>query len=479
MAAAHRTLRALADQALSRTAGAPLIGGNQVRLLQDARENYPAWEAAIRAATHTIHLEMYIIHHDRVGRRFVDLLAAKAREGVAVRVIYDWFGCGTGPMRGLFKPLVLAGGDVRVFNPPTLSAMFGWVRRNHRKLLVVDGAVAYIGGLCIGEAWEGQPDRGRAPWRDTAVEIRGPAVAHAEVAFVESWQYAGGATLPDGEVAAWPDDEMTRWRDDEVAPVAVRVISTEPFTANMLRVDLFVAAMARDRLWITDAYFMGHGPFADALMQAARDGVDVRLLLPHGSDVGWTVPVSRTLYRALLDAGVKVYEWTGSMIHAKTAVADGRWSRVGSTNLNINSWLGNWELDVTMEDTTVAAAMEAQFLDDLAKATAITRDASGRLIATPVRGMANRTRRSARRVAREVTGVARSLGAAVTGSRPLEDFEVGPLLLLAALFSVTAVAAWFRPALVAWPIAAVATWAGLTLLIDAWHAWRAAGRSPR
>ena len=476
MARLPRNIRALADQALSRTAGAPLVGGNAVRLLQDARENYPAWEAAIREAKHTIHLEMYIIHRDRVGRRFVDLLAAKAREGVTVRVIYDWFGCGTGPMRGLFRPLLLAGGQVRVFNPPSIAAMFGWIRRNHRKLLVVDGEVAFIGGLCIGDAWEGQPERGRAPWRDTAVEIRGPAAAHADAAFADSWEYTGG-TLQDGEMARWRDDELTKWRDGaSEAPVALRVIPTEPFTASMLRVDLFVAAMARERLWITDAYFMGHGPFADALMQAARDGVDVRLLLPHGSDVGWTVPVSRTLYRSLLDAGVTVYEWTGSMIHAKTAVADSRWSRVGSTNLNVNSWLGNWELDVLIEDPTVAAAMEAQFLEDLSKATAITREPSGRLIATPVRGVGGRTRRSARRVAREVTGVARSLGAAVTGSRPLEDFEVGPLMLLSAAFVITAVLAWLRPAVIAWPIAALTTWAGITLLIDAWQAHRAATR---
>ena len=151
------TLRGLADQAFSRTAGAPLVGGNAVRVLRDARENYPAWEAAIREARTSIHLEMYIIHDDRGGRRFMDLLAAKAREGVAVRVIYDWFGAGVSRMRGLFQSLELAGGEARVFNPPSIKATFGFIRRNHRKLLVVDGMVAYIGGLCIGEAREGIP----------------------------------------------------------------------------------------------------------------------------------------------------------------------------------------------------------------------------------------------------------------------------------------------------------------------------------
>jgi cardiolipin synthase len=449
-------LRGLADQAFSRTAGAPLIAGNSVKVLRDAAETYPAWETAIRQARSSIHLEMYIVHNDRVGRRFVDLLAAKAREGVAVRVIYDWFGSGIGNLRGLFRPIEQAGGQVRVFNPPSFKAMFGWVRRNHRKLLVVDGEVASIGGLCIGQAWEGVPAKRQGPWRDTAIEMRGPAVASAEEGFAESWRQCGGEDYP-----------MSTTPLEPAGTVSLRIIPTEPFTASMFRVDLFVAAIARERLWITDAYFMGHGPFASALQRAAADGVDVRLLLPHGSDVGWTVPVSRTLYRSLLESGVKVYEWTGSMMHAKTAVADSRWARVGSTNLNVNSWLGNWELDVAIEDTDVAATMEQHFLEDLSKARAITVGERGRLMvsfAKPPRGLA---RQSARRVVREVTGVARSLGAAVTGSRPLEDFEVGPLLVLGSTLCALALLGLYEPRVVAWPAAALALWAGVTLLVDA------------
>ncbi len=455
------TLRGLADQAFSRTAGAPLVGGNAARVLRDAEDNYPAWEAAIRDAHTSIHLEMYIIHLDRVGRRFVDLLAAKARAGVRVRVIYDWFGCGTAPWRGLFRPLTLAGADVRVFNPPTIKAMFGWVRRNHRKLLVVDDEVAYIGGLCIGEVWEGRPSKGLAPWRDTAVEIRGPAVAHATHTFIESWRESGGTW--DG---ATPDAGAMA----EAGDVSLRIIATEPFTASMFRMDLLVASVARERLWITDAYFIGHGPFATALTQAARDGVDVRVLLPHGSDVGWTVPVARTLYRSLLEAGVKVFEWTGSMMHAKTAVADSRWARVGSTNLNVNSWLGNWELDVAIEDETIAATMEAHFLEDLEKATSVSLDPRGRLIVTPMKIPRGRARQSARRVVREVTGVARSVGAAVTGSRPIEAFEAGPLALLGVVLVALAAIGLYEPWLLGWPIAAFILWAGVTLLIDAWKA---------
>lgn len=462
------TRRGLADQAFSRTAGAPLITGNAVRVLRDARENYPAWEAAIREARTSIHLEMYIIHDDRVGRRFMDLLAAKAREGVAVRVIYDWFGAGVSRMRGLFRSLELAGGEARVFNPPSIKATFGFIRRNHRKLLVVDGAVAYIGGLCIGEAWEGIPSKRVEPWRDTAVEIRGPAVAHAEESFVESWRWCGGDLTGLGaDARVTPADAGT---------VSLRIVPTEPFSADMLRLDLLIASVARERLWITDAYFMGHGPYASALTRAAQDGVDVRLLLPHGSDVGWTVPVSRSLYRSLVDGGVRVYEWTGSMMHAKSAVADDRWVRIGSTNLNINSWLGNWELDVVIEDAGIAATLDAHFREDLASTTTISVGPHGRLMVSPAprRG---RARQSARRVVREVTGVARSLSAAVTGSRPLEDFEAGPLLLLGTTFLVLAAIGLWEPRAVAWPIGALFVWIAITMLIDGWRA-RARSRTP-
>jgi cardiolipin synthase len=342
-----------------------------------------------------------------------------------------------------------------------VRAMFGWIRRNHRKSLIVDGTVAFIGGLCLGEQWEGTRDV--PPWRDTALELRGPAVAQVERVFATSWTYAGGAAL-------WPADHHPP-PGPSVGTVDVRLVVTEPFTANLFRLDLLVAAMARKRLWISDAYFIGHGPFADALCQAAQDGVDVRLLLPQSSDVGWTVPVARSVYRSLLAGGVRVYEWTGSMMHAKTAVADSMWSRIGSTNLNVNSWLGNWELDVAIEDAGVAGTLEAHFEDDLHHATEITWS-EGRLLATPTPARRRRPGQATRRVAREVSGVARSVGAALTGSRPIEGFEVGTLVLLATLGAAITAAALWQPMLVVWPVVVFCTWAAITLLVDAWVAWR-------
>lgn len=457
------SLRALADQAFSRAAGAPLIGGNRVRVLRDAAENYPAWEQAIEAATRTIHVEMYIIHRDPVGRRFIARLADRASAGVKVRVIYDWFGCGVSPLLGLFGPLADAGGEVRVFNPPRLSAALAWTRRDHRKLISVDGHVAFVSGLCIGQAWEGRPDKDQEPWRDTGVEIIGPAVPHVERAFAANWELAGG-----GRFDPAPNPHATAPAGD----VHLRIIPTEPFSAALLRTDLLVTTLARKSLWIADAYFIGHGPFVIALQRAARDGVDVRLLLPQGSDVSWTVPLSRSLYRILLDAGIRIFEWNGTMMHAKTAVADGRWSRIGSTNLNVNSWVGNWELDVAIEDEGVAQTMQQMYEDDLGQATEIV--LAGRRKVTVPRPAPGQgpTRRSARRALRAITGLGHSLGAAVMGSRELEEWELAPLFSVGLLATAFAILGILFPKSLAWPLAILAGWTGLSLIAESFGLWR-------
>ena len=451
-------LRAQADLVFRRSAGAPLIAGNHVRVLRDAAENYPAWEQAVRDARSTIHIEMYIIHRDAVGRRFVDLLAARAREGVKVRVLYDWFGCGWNPVIGLFRPLVAAGAEVRVFNAPRFATALAWTMRNHRKYICVDGRVTYIAGLCVGQMWVGRPEKHQDPWRDTGVEIIGPAVAHGERGFAASWSLAGGRIDP----STLPDEDAT----PRAGAVDVRLIYTEPFTAAMLRVDLLIAAMARKRLWIADAYFIGHGPYVQALQMAARDGVDVRLLMPQGSDVGWTVPVSRTLYRTMIDSGIRIFEWNGAMMHAKTAVADSEWARVGSTNLNLNSWVGNWELDVAIEDRHIARTLEAHYDEDLGRSTEILALPS-RLRRTPGGPRPHRAKRAARRALRTATGVGHAVSAAVMGTRQLEDWESAPLLTVGfMILAFTFVGLW-KPRILTVPMALLSVWIGLSFVAQA------------
>jgi cardiolipin synthase len=326
-----QTLRLAADQALSRTAGAPLIGGNLVRVLRDATENFPAWLAAIRAAERTIFFECYIFRDDEVGQEFVSALIERARAGVAVRVSYDWLG--TRGARSLFRPLVEAGGEVRCFNPPRFDSPFGLLTRDHRKMIAVDGRVGFVTGLCVSAKWLGDPGRRLDAWRDTGIEIRGPAVPQLERAFGQTWAAIG---TPLHESALTPVGTIP-----VEGNVPLRVIASVPNTALVFRLDQLVAAQARERLWLTDAYYVGVTPYVHALCGAARDGVDVRLLVPGASDIPVVSRLSRAGYRTLLESGVRVFEWTGSMLHAKTAVADRRWARVGSTNLNFASFLAN------------------------------------------------------------------------------------------------------------------------------------------
>ena len=226
-------LRLLADQAFSRAAGAPLIPGNRITLLRDARENYPAWLEAIAAARHWIHFETYIIHSDGAGRVFAEALSARARAGVRVRVLVDWMGSLGKTSWRFWRQLKEAGIDARTFNPPTLASPFAWLSRDHRKMLSVDGHTAFVTGLCVGDQWVGDHDKGIEPWRDTGVEIAGPAVADVEVAFAEAWALAGDA-LP-------PDERVAREALPAAGDTAVRVIASMPAMGGMFRLDQLVA----------------------------------------------------------------------------------------------------------------------------------------------------------------------------------------------------------------------------------------------
>lgn len=290
--AAERDAGALADQAFSRTAGAPLVEGNHVRLLKDARENYPAWLDAIGAAKHHIHFESYIIHEDNVGHRFADALIDKAREGIRVRLIYDWMG-GFGKTSRRFWNRLRAGGvEVRCYNPPRFDSPLGWLSRDHRKMLAIDGRIGFITGLCIGRMWEGIPEKGIAPWRDTGVEVLGPAITDIEAAFAQVWAMTG-EPIPEHELIH--RDALCR-----AGEVSIRVVATVPATAGMFRLDQLVAALARKRLWLTDAYYAGTTVYVQALRAAAKDGVDVRLLVPNGTDILLLKPLSRAGYRPTL-----------------------------------------------------------------------------------------------------------------------------------------------------------------------------------
>jgi cardiolipin synthase len=470
---------ALLDRAFTRAAGAPLVSGNGVRLLKNAAENYPAWLEAIHSAREKIYFENYFICDDRIGREFASALAERARAGVRVYLVHDWLGS-IGKASGRFwRTLTDAGVEVRTFNRFKFASPLDVLHRDHRKVLAVDSRVGFVTGLCVGDMWLGDEARGIAPWRDTGVEVRGPALCDIERAFAHVWDAIGDPLEPSGLVA--------REALPEAGPVSLRIVANEPGTTGIFRLDQLIAAAARRTLWLTDAYFAGVAPYVQALRAAARDGVDVRLLVPGASDIPVLRPISQGGFRPLLEAGIRVFEWKGPMLHAKTAVADGRWARVGSSNLNVASWIGNYELDCVVEDEGFAAQMENLYLEDLEYSTEIvlgprrrrpldrvasareaaareagTRDASSREPVGVLRpsGSASRAAAGALRIGRTVT-------AALSEQRVLARTDArlvatsGVLLLIIAGLGVL-----FPLALVV-PVALLLVWIAFVLLARA------------
>jgi len=453
-------LRQFAEQMFARAAGAPLVGGNAVRVLRDAGENYPAWLSAIAGARQSILFENYILADDRTGREFVAAMTERALAGVAVRLIYDWMGAlGIGTQR-LLQPLIEAGGQVRCFNRPRFDSPFGWLTRDHRKMVAVDSEVGYVTGLCVSDKWLGDAQRGIAPWRDTGIEIRGPVIADIERAFAQTWAATGEGALDVLPVTAPPAGDAM-----------LRVLASEPNIAGLYRLDQMIAALARETLWLTDAYFVGIAPYVQALRAAAYDGVDVRLLVPGTSDIPFVGQVSRSGYRPLLEAGIRVFEWNGAMLHAKTAVADGRWARVGSTNLNIASWIGNYELDIAIEDQSCAGEMQQMYEEDLGYATEIVLGPRHRVSHSSPRARLG-TAGSGGRASRAAAGALRignTVGAAFSNRRMLGPAESGTMLSAALGFLGLAAIALLLPLALTVPLALLAFWIGLTLLVRAWR----------
>jgi cardiolipin synthase len=347
-------------RALDRTAGSRAIPGNAVRALADGPEIFPAIEALIDGAARWVHFENYIVKDDATGMRFADRLLAAAARGVRVRVLYDSLGCrGTG--RRFWRRLRSGGVVVRAFHRLNPLRPLRSLRRDHRKYVAADGIRAVTGGFCFGDEWAGDPGRGIPPWRDTGVEVCGPAALALEHSFLRVWAAAGGEPAP----------EQTPGAADECGDAVVRVVEGLPGRWRMARVTQLLAASAAERIWITEPYLVAWLPETAALASAARDGVDVRLLLPGRTDIPAIRALARVGYRQLLNAGVRIWEWQGPMIHAKTTVVDDRWLKVGSSNLNPSSLAANYELDLLVDGRQAAQQAGAWFLRDLGHAVEI------------------------------------------------------------------------------------------------------------
>lgn len=361
--------------------GNPLVVGNYVELLIDGPTTYQAMFDAIEQAKDHINLETFIFEgDDEVGQRFADLLIRKQKSGVQVNVMYDSVGSLTTPA-AFFKTLKDSGINTLEFNPVNpLKARKGWQvnERDHRKLLIVDGNTAFLGGINISSVYSRGSFSGSKsssekkgvkdiPWRDTHMRIAGPIVAEFQKMFLAAWAGQKGPLLVDRNY--YPELNS---KGKEV----VRAIGSSPEdTYNQMYVTLLSAFnSAETQLWITNAYFVPDPQMLTALKEAVQRGVDVRLLLPGKSDSELVYYTSRSYYDELLKAGVKIYERNDALLHAKTAVIDGVWSTIGSTNMDWRSFVSNYEINAVVLGQEFGDKMKALFEKDLASSHLITHE---------------------------------------------------------------------------------------------------------
>jgi len=358
------------EQAIS---DSPLLLGNKVKLLQDGAETYPAMLAAIRSARDHINLESYIIEDDEIGRQFTDLLLEQQARGVQVNIIYDSVG-GISTPKAFFDRLSARGIAVLEFNPINpFASMTPWLinNRDHRKILVVDGRIAFIGGINISSVYSGgsvssQSNKGgqTRPWRDTDLQLEGPVVAELQKLFLSTWAKQRGRPL-----AAREYFPPLKAEGDAI----VRSIGSTPDDPFSLIYLTLMSAIgnAEKHIYLTNAYFVPDPQFLKALTDAAGRGVDVKLVLPSHSDSALVFHAGRSHYSQLLKGGVRLYEREGAVLHSKTAVIDGVWSTVGSSNLDWRSFSDNDEVNAVVLGREFAQQMLTAFASDVKASQAI------------------------------------------------------------------------------------------------------------
>jgi cardiolipin synthase A/B len=363
--------------------GGPLVVGNKVTLLLDGPATYDSMFAAIGAAKDHINMETFLLEPDDIGQKFVYALLVKQRAGVQVNLIYNSVGSLTTP-KEFFQQLTISGANILEYNPVNpLNARGDWElnERNHRKLLVVDGRVAFVGGINISSVYSSgsfgrmfgrnvhskkiQQKLSGSGWRDTHLRLEGLVVAECQKLFMATWNKQHGYKL--NTLEYFP--KLTN-KGREVVH-AIGSSPSDPY--SQIYVTLISAINSSEsHVYITNAYFIPDPQLLDALKDAAARGVDVRLLLPGKSDSDLAFYASRSFYDELLGNGVNIYERRDGMLHAKTAVIDGVWSTVGSTNLDWRSFLNNLEINAVILSPDFGSRMKALFKQDLQSSKQIT-----------------------------------------------------------------------------------------------------------
>ncbi|HEY3277707.1 MAG TPA: cardiolipin synthase [Syntrophorhabdaceae bacterium] len=368
--------------------GNPLTTGNKATLLVDGAATYAAIFKAVAEAKDHINVETYQFEDDEIGRRFSDLLLRKRAEGIQVNLIFDSVGSSNTPA-AFFEKLREGGVKVVEFNPlsPLKAKSSELVtHRDHRKVVVVDGMTAFTGGVNFSSVYSSSPSRSggsqerrRPGWRDTHVMIEGPAVAQFQTSFMQTWQSQNGPPLDAADY--FPRFEP---RGTEL----ITVVGSTPGDPNRLTYVMYVSAIkqASRSIHITNSYFVPDRQTLDSLEEAAGRGVDVALIVPGVSDSNLALYAGRSYYEDLLEAGVKVYEHNDRVLHAKTAVIDGVWSTIGSTNFDLWSFMRNDELNAIILGVDFANQMESLFKRDIGASSEVTRQEwSGRPIWTRMR----------------------------------------------------------------------------------------------
>jgi cardiolipin synthase len=362
------------EEALS---GQPLIAGNRVQLLRDGPETFAAMGAAIRKATDHINLETFILRDDEVGRPLSDLLIRKRREGVQVNIIYDSFGAIRTP-DAFFDRMRENGLNVMEFNPiPGGAGMEGWGinNRDHRKILVVDGRIAFTGGINFYRVYARSsselPKRHEEQlehyWRDIHIQVEGPAVEAFQRFFMEMWRLQKGR-VPSGANYFPPLEE--------VGDSLMRVIGSTPDQPIPSIYAAYISAIihAEKSIYLTHAYLVLDQGMLEALSDAAQQGVEVKIIVPSYSDFWLPFYAARHNYTELLRSGVRIFQRRGALLHSKTAVVDGVWSTVGSSNLDLRSFLHDAEINAVILGIEFGQKMERLFAEDLAASTEVLLD---------------------------------------------------------------------------------------------------------
>ncbi len=351
----------------------PLVTGNKVELLVDGPTTYDAMFAAIESGKDHINMETFIIEDDEIGQRFAKLLISKQTSGVQVNLIYDSLGSISTP-KAFFEPLITSGGNVLEFNPINpLNTRKGWEfsRRDHRKLLIIDGQIAFVGGINISSVYssgsfgKSKSTRNKQQWRDTHLRMTGPVVSEFQKLFIATWNEQQGEPLVFKQY--FPEETN---QGNEV----VRALGSNPEEpySQMFVTLLSAINSAETQISLTNAYFVPDPQMLTALKEAAQRGVDVRLLLPDKTDSNMVFYASRSFYDELLSANVKIYERQDALLHAKTLLVDGVWSTIGSTNLDWRSFTINQEINAIVLGQDFGAQMQAMYEKDLESSKQIT-----------------------------------------------------------------------------------------------------------